>query len=177
MLFTPAEIPGVWIIDLDRKTDERGFFARTWCRAEFSERGLKSEVTQTSISFNSRRGTLRGMHYQVEPHGETKLIRCPRGAIYDVLVDLRPESSTFKKWIAVELTDENQRELYVSGGIAHGFQTLVKDTEVSYQMAEAYHPESARGIRWNDLQLKIPCSPISNPILSPRDQQLPFLSS
>src|SRR5436190_8178957 len=155
MLFTPAEIPGVWIIDLERKADERGFFARTWCREEFAARGLKTEVAQTSISFNALRGTLRGMHYQVAPHEETKLIRCSRGAIYDVLVDLRPKSSTFKKWIAVKLTEENQRELYVAGGIAHGFQTLADNTEVSYQMAEPYHPESARGIRWNDPQLNV----------------------
>jgi len=176
MQFKAAEIPGIWIIDLDRKEDDRGFFARTWCREEFAAHGLETNVVQTSISFNARRGTLRGMHYQIAPHEETKVIRCARGAIYDVLVDLRPKSSTFKKWIAVELTQENQRELYVPGGIAHGFQTLVDSTEVSYQMSEVYHPESARGIRWNDPQLNIPW-PIANPISSPRDQQLPFLSS
>jgi dTDP-4-dehydrorhamnose 3,5-epimerase len=130
----------------------------------------------SSISFNIRVGTLRGMHYQVAPHEEVKLIRCTRGAIYDVLVDLRPTSPTFKKWFSFELTQENARQLYVPGGIAHGFQTLKADTEVSYQISEVYHPESARGIHWQDKELDIKW-PIANPTMSARDRLFSPLSS
>jgi dTDP-4-dehydrorhamnose 3,5-epimerase len=133
-----------YVIELDRQEDERGFFARAWCQEEFAAHGIDLQVVQCNISFNRRKGTLRGMHYQVAPHAEKKVVRCTRGAIYDVILDLRPESPTFKQWFAAELTAENYRMLYIPVGFAHGLQTLADDTEVFYLMSESYHPESAR---------------------------------
>jgi len=174
MKFLPTKLPGVWILDLEKREDERGFFARSWCQREFEQRGLNPRLVQCNVSFNHKKGTLRGMHYQIAPHEEARLVRCTRGAIYDVAVDLRPASPTFKQWATVELTAENGRALYVPEGFAHGFQTLADDTEVFYQMSEFYHPESARGIRWNDTQLAI-LWPVANKNVSPRDQSLPAL--
>jgi dTDP-4-dehydrorhamnose 3,5-epimerase len=148
--FIATQLPGAYIVELDLLEDERGFFARSWCQTEFTAHGLNPNLVQCNISFNRKKGTLRGMHYQISPHAEAKLVRCPRGAIYDVIVDLRPQSLTFKQWIGVELTSENHRMLYIPEGMAHGFQTLEDNTEVFYQMSEFYHPESARGIRWDD---------------------------
>ncbi len=169
MIFTETPLTGAYLIDLERREDERGFFARSWCQEEFSRHGLETRLVQCNISFNMRRGTLRGMHYQAEPYPEAKLVRCTMGAIYDVIIDLRPASPTFKKWFGVELTAENRRALYVPVGFAHGFQTLVDNSEVFYQMSEFFHPECARGVRWND-----PCFgivwPVNPPILSRRDQ-------
>lgn len=150
MKFSPTALAGAYIIDIDPMQDERGFFARSWCREEFAKQGLNSDLVQCSISFNKKRGTLRGMHYQAAPHEETKVVRCVRGSIYDVIIDLRPASSTFRKWIAVELNADNRRMLYVPAGMAHGFQTLADDTEVFYQISTPYHPPSARGVRWDD---------------------------
>jgi dTDP-4-dehydrorhamnose 3,5-epimerase len=150
MLFTETKLKGAFIIELERLEDERGFFARTFCQEEFAAHGLCTQFVQCSISFNKKKGTLRGMHYQVAPHKEAKLVRCTMGAIYDVILDLRSESPTFKQWVAVELTAENRKMLYIPEGLAHGFQTLVDNTEVFYQMSEFYHPESARGVRWED---------------------------
>jgi dTDP-4-dehydrorhamnose 3,5-epimerase len=130
--------------------DERGFFARSWCEREFREHGLNSELVQCSISFNKERGTLRGVHYQAAPNPEAKLVRCTRGSLYDVALDLRPDSSTYLKWTAAELSAENHRALYIPEGCAHGFLTLEDQTEVLYQMSEFYYPEAARGVRWND---------------------------
>jgi dTDP-4-dehydrorhamnose 3,5-epimerase len=130
--------------------DERGFFARTFCRKEFETYGLSPDLVQCDISFNKKKGTLRGMHYQIKPHEEVKLVRCTMGAIYDVIIDIRSESPTFKQWFTVELTAENRKMLYVSEGFAHGFLTLQDNSEVFYQMSEVYAPECARGIRWND---------------------------
>lgn len=150
MIFTETKLRGAYLLDLDKHEDERGFFARAWCVDEFKKHGLNQHLVQCNISFNKRRGTLRGMHYQGEPYEEAKLVRCTRGALYDVIIDLRRDSPTFKEWFSVELTAQNHRALYVPEGLAHGFQTLVDNTEVFYQMSEFFHPECARGIRWDD---------------------------
>jgi dTDP-4-dehydrorhamnose 3,5-epimerase len=173
MKFLPTRLPGVCIVDLEKHGDDRGFFARSWCRREFEEHGLNPNLVQCSVSFNHKKGTLRGMHYQVTPHEEAKLVRCTRGSICDVAVDLRPTSPAFGKWTAEELTADNGRALYIPGGFAHGFQTLSDNTEVFYQMSEFYHPESARGVRWNDPAFGI-IWPIPNPIISERDKNLPL---
>lgn len=150
MIFTETQIKGVYIIDLDHHQDERGFFARSWCQREFEEHGLNPRLVQCNISFNKHRGTLRGMHYQMKPYQEAKLVRCTAGAIFDVVIDLRPKSATFQCWLSKELTAENHRALYIPEGLAHGFVTLADNTEVFYQMSEFFHPKAARGIRWND---------------------------
>src|SRR5579864_6361664 len=150
MIFQPTPLSGVFVIEPERHTDERGFFARTWCKKEFAAKGLCAEFVQCSSSFNYKRGTLRGMHFQAAPHAETKLVRCTRGAIYDVALDLRAGSSTYCRWFAIELTDERLRALYIPEGVAHGFQTLTDDSEVHYQIAPGFVPAAARGVRWND---------------------------
>jgi dTDP-4-dehydrorhamnose 3,5-epimerase len=173
LIFTEIEIPGVYAIDLETTEDERGFFARIWCEREFAERGLATAVSQSSVAFNRERGTLRGMHWQVAPHAETKLVRCTRGAIYDVVVDLRAGSDSFGDWIAVELTYENRRALYVPEGFAHGYQTLAPATEVHYQMSAAYAPEAARGFRWNDPRFGIEWPAARRLVISERDRRWP----
>jgi dTDP-4-dehydrorhamnose 3,5-epimerase len=150
MLFTETKLKGAYVVDLELREDERGFFARSWCADEFEKHGLNPRLAQCNISFNKKRGTLRGMHYQAEPFPEAKLVRCTLGAMYDVMIDLRQNSPTFKQWLAVELTAQNRRALYIPEGFAHGFQTLADNTEVFYQMSEFYHPECARGVRWDD---------------------------
>jgi dTDP-4-dehydrorhamnose 3,5-epimerase len=150
MIFTETQFKGAYIIDPERIEDERGFFARTWGRHEYEARGLNTNLAQCSISYNVRRGTLRGMHYQAAPHAETKLVRCTTGAIYDVIIDLRPGSPTLRQWLAVELSADNRRMLYIPEEFAHGFQTLADHSEVFYQMTEVYAPDYARGVRWND---------------------------
>jgi len=175
VIFTETRLRGAFIVEPERLADERGFFARTWCQREFEAHGLNPRLVQCNISFNRKKGTLRGMHYQVEPHAEAKLVRCTMGAIYDVIIDLRPESLTFRQWMAVELTAENRKMLYISEGLAHGFQTLEDKTEVFYQMSEFYHPECARGVRWNDPAFGIEW-PADERIISVRDQQYPEFS-
>jgi dTDP-4-dehydrorhamnose 3,5-epimerase len=145
-----VSLPGAYVIELEPIVDERGFFVRTWCTEEFRSQGLNPNLAQCSLSFNERRGTLRGMHYQAEPHAEAKLVRCCSGAIYDVILDLRRASPTYCKWIAVELTAANRKMIYVPEGVAHGFQTLPDGTEVFYQISESHRPECARGVRWDD---------------------------
>jgi dTDP-4-dehydrorhamnose 3,5-epimerase len=172
MHFTPAELPGVYLIEPERLEDERGFFARTWCQQEFTAHQLDAQLTQCNISFNVRRGTLRGLHFQMTPHAEAKVIRCTMGAIYDVAVDLRPDSPTFKRWLAVELTAQNRTMVYLPHGVAHGLQTLEDNSEVFYQMSEVYHPECARGVRWNDAAFGIRW-PLEPTIISLKDQQYP----
>ena len=172
MKFLHTDIAGAYLIEIEPMTDERGFFARSWCRREFEKRGLNPGVAQCNISFNKKRGTLRGMHYQVEPHEETKIVRCTGGAIYDVIVDLRLESSTFRKWIAVELSAENRHMLYIPPGVAHGFQTLVDDTEIFYQISEFYHPGSSRGVRWDDPAFEIAWPPADR-VISEKDRCYP----
>jgi dTDP-4-dehydrorhamnose 3,5-epimerase len=166
--FAATALAGAFIIDIERLPDERGFFARTFCRDEFAAHGLRTEFVQCNTSFNERRGTLRGMHFQREPHAEAKLVRCTRGAIHDVIVDLRPESATYCRWVAVELSADNERMLYVPEGVAHGFQTLADASEVFYQMAAMYRPESAAGVRWNDPAFAIRW-PLPDPVVSARD--------
>jgi dTDP-4-dehydrorhamnose 3,5-epimerase len=150
VIFEPAPIGGAFVIHVEPVEDERGFFARTFCEDEFRKHGLDPCVAQCSVSVNTRRGTLRGMHFQTAPHAEAKLVRCTRGAIYDVILDLREESPTFNDWWAVELSAGARRQLYIPEGVAHGFQTLEHDTEVSYQMSRPYVPGAAAGVRWDD---------------------------
>ena len=155
MYFTLTPLTGAYVIEAEILEDNRGFFARTWCQKEVAVHGLDSNLVQCSLSFNKKKGTLRGMHLQLPPFAETKLVRCTQGAIYDVIVDLRPNSPTYLRWTAVELTAQNHKALYIPQGFAHGFQTLEDNTEILYQMSEFYHPNSARGFRWNDPAFKI----------------------
>ena len=172
MRFIATRLQGVTIIEPEPLEDDRGFFARVWCRQEFEAQHLETRLAQCSISVNRLKGTLRGLHYQDEPYPETKVVRCTAGAIYDVAVDVRRPSATFKQWVAVELTATNRRMLYIPAGVAHGLLTLEDNTEVFYQISEFYHPECARGVRWNDPAFKIewPLKPV---VISPRDQQYP----
>ena len=150
MIFNQTELAGAYVIELEPRADERGFFARTWCQQELAHHGLNTNVVQANMSYNTHRGTLRGMHYQRAPYAETKLVRCTRGAIYDVIVDLRPDSATFKHWIGVELTADNRRALYVPEGFAHGFITLADDSDVMYQVTAFYTPGAEGGLRYDD---------------------------
>ncbi len=172
MLFHELKLPGVYEILIEPHLDERGFFARAWCQNEFASHRLNSQLAQCNISVTSRKGTVRGMHYQVSPHAEAKLVRCTRGEIYDVVLDLRPQSPKFKEWIAVRLTAGNHNMVYVPEGCAHGFQTLDDDVEVFYQMSEFYHPESARGVRWDDPAFQI-AWPEKVEVISERDRTYP----
>jgi dTDP-4-dehydrorhamnose 3,5-epimerase len=150
MIFRDTNLDGAYVVEPERHDDRRGFFARTWCTREFEQHGLISRMVQASVSFNRKKGTLRGLHYQVPPSQEAKLVRCTAGAIYDVIVDLRPKSATFLQHIGVSLSAENHHALYIPPGFAHGFQTLVDDSEVSYMMTDFYEPQYARGVRWDD---------------------------
>ena len=164
------------MIEPERLEDERGFFARSWCQNEFAERGLNPDLVQCNISFNCRKGTLRGMHFQRSPDGETKVVRCTMGSIYDVIVDLRQDSPTYLRWLGVELTAENRRMLYIPEDFAHGFVTLVDSTEVFYQMSNRYVPGSAAGFRWNDPAFGIEW-PDSPQVISDRDNSYPSFES
>lgn len=170
MKFIKTKLEGAYIIEIEKITDERGFLARSWCEKEFAKHGLNSKLLQCNISFNQKKGTLRGMHYQAKPYEETKLVRCTQGAIYDVIIDIRHDSPTFQQWLGIELTSENRQMLYIPEGFAHGFQTLVDNTEVFYQMSEFYSAESARGIRWDDPQIAIEWLITDNLIISEKDQ-------
>ncbi|MEP7308707.1 MAG: dTDP-4-dehydrorhamnose 3,5-epimerase [Acidobacteriota bacterium] len=175
MTFKETSLKGAYEIELEVHSDERGFFARSYCSREFAEHGLNPCVVQCNVSYNGSRGTLRGMHYQAAPSGEAKLIRCARGALLDVIVDLRPESPTFRRWVAVELKGnpgEPSRMVYVPEGFAHGFQTLEDDTEVFYQMSEFFAPAAARGFRWNDPAFAIEW-PEPVRVISERDRGYP----
>jgi dTDP-4-dehydrorhamnose 3,5-epimerase len=174
VIFRATALAGVWIVEPEPAGDERGFFARTWCRQEFEAHGLDPGLAQCSVSWNPARGTLRGLHYQAAPHAEAKLVRCTRGAVHDVALDVRRGSPTFGRWVAAELTADNRRMLYVPEGVAHGFQTLVDGSEVFYQISEFHHPESVRGVRWDDPRCAIEW-PVQPAILSPRDAALPAL--
>jgi dTDP-4-dehydrorhamnose 3,5-epimerase len=175
MRFGESKLPGVYVIELEPAADERGWFARTFSRDEFAAHGLSPEVVHANTSFNERAGTLRGMHYQADPHGECKLIRCTRGAIYDVVVDLRPDSPSHRAWLGVELTPDNRRMLYAPEGVAHGFQTLEDATEVSYLMSHPHHPSHARGVRWDDPALGIDWPAAEHRTISERDRSFPDL--
>ena len=175
MVFTETPLKGAFVIDVERHEDERGFFARTFCRSEFAGRGLDIRVAQCSVSFNKRKGTLRGMHFQAAPHGEAKLIRCTAGSIFDAIIDLRSASATYKKYFGIELSVRNGKMLYVPEGFAHGFQTLEDNTEVAYQMSQPYAPEAARGYRWNDPTFGIQWPPAERIIIE-RDRSYPDFS-
>lgn len=175
MRFHPTRLPGVWKIELAPVGDDRGHFVRTYCERVFTERGLNTRWVQCNSTLTNRRGTLRGLHFQAEPHPEVKLIRCISGAVFDVIVDVRPDSPTFGRWEAFELQAARPEQLYVPAGYAHGFQCLTDDAGLHYQMSEFYHPELARGVRWDDAQLAIRW-PLANPDMSPRDRDLPLLS-
>ncbi|MFO7904139.1 MAG: dTDP-4-dehydrorhamnose 3,5-epimerase [Pirellulaceae bacterium] len=172
MIFQQVQLAGAYVIDLERIQDQRGFFARAWCQREFEEHGLESRLVQCNLSQNHTAGTLRGMHYQVAPHKETKLVRCVKGRIFDVIVDLRPESSTRLQWFGVELSAANHRMLYVPERFAHGYQTLEPDTEVFYQVSEFYSPGSEQGLRWDDGAIGIDW-PLAPSIISEKDRNYP----
>lgn len=172
MLFTETNLRGAYLIDIEQRQDERGFFARAWCQQEFEDHGLVARVVQANISYNKRAGTLRGMHYQKAPYAETKLVRCVRGAIYDVIIDLRPDSPTYMQWLGVELTAENYRMLYVPEGFAHGFQTLADNTEVTYQVSQFYTPGAEGGLRYDDPAFKIEW-PVAVRVISEKDRNWP----
>lgn len=173
MRFTELDIKGAYLLDLEPHKDDRGFFARTFCVSEFEQRGLISTVAQCSTSFNAHRGTLRGLHYQVAPHEEAKVVRCTTGAIFDVIVDLRAKSPTYGSWRGTELSATNRRLVYIPPGVAHGFQTTEDNTEVFYQISTEYAAHAARGIRWDDQRLAIEWPLRDQRIMSPKDASFP----
>ncbi len=173
MKFTPTDVAGAFIVDIEARTDERGFFARAFCAKEFEAHGLYSEFLQANMSFNHEAGTLRGMHWQDEPHGEVKVVRCTRGVIYDVAVDLRPSSPTYLKWAAVELSAENARAFYIPQGCGHGYLTLTPGAEVHYLVSTYYAPTHDRGALWNDPAFSIEWPQKENLIISDKDQKHP----
>lgn len=173
MIFSETKLKGIYFIEPRRFEDERGFFAPSFLAREFAARGMASEFVENNISYSQSRGTLRGMHYQAAPYGQDKLIRCTRGAIFDVAVDLRPDSPTFKQWFGVELTAENRSMVYVPGDCGHGFQTLVDDTEIFYMVSRPYVPESRRGFRWDDPSFSIDWPDVGARVLIERDQSYP----
>lgn len=176
MRFQEARVRGVFEIEIEPHSDERGFFARTWCHQEFEEHGLNGRAAQCSISFNPQKGTLRGLHYQAEPHAEAKLVRCTRGSIFDVAVDLRPASPTFREWTAVVLNAENRNMLYIPEGCGHGFLTLEDNSEVFYTISEDYYPNLSRGVRWDDPAFAIEW-PDKPACISDRDNNYPDLGN
>jgi dTDP-4-dehydrorhamnose 3,5-epimerase len=176
MKFVETELKGAFIIEPDRLEDERGFFARVFCEEEFAAHGLETHFVQCSISFNHRKGTLRGMHYQAPPHEETKIVRCSGGLIYDVIVDLREDSGTYRKWVGIELSATNHRMVYVPAGFAHGFQTLEDNCEVHYQISVEYNPASSRGLHYADHELAI-AWPLPVKVISERDRSFPSTRS
>jgi dTDP-4-dehydrorhamnose 3,5-epimerase len=172
VIFKPTELPGAFVIEPERHEDVRGYFARTFCKADFAARGLDTRIVQCSVSLNHKKGTLRGMHYQVSPFEEVKLVRCNRGAIYDVIIDLRRDSPAFKKYFAIQLDERNGKMVYIPAGLAHGFQTLEDNTEVFYQMSQIYSAEHARGVRWDDRAFGVRWPDDMRTILE-RDQKYP----
>jgi dTDP-4-dehydrorhamnose 3,5-epimerase len=173
MIFIETKLQGAYVIEPERFEDERGFFAHSWSEREFAAQGLSPRLAECNISYNKKQGTLRGMHYQQAPHGQVKLVRCTRGAIYDVVIDLRPDSPTFKRWIGVELTERNRLMLYAPGEFAHGFQTLEDETEVFYQVSSPYVPGSGRGVRWDDPAFGIEWPHADERIVIARDREYP----
>ena len=176
MTFKETKLQGSFIIESEISIDERGAFSRTFCRRDFENHGLNGNISQCSISLNKKKNTLRGMHYQKYPHAEVKLVRCSRGLIYDVIVDLRCDSSTFKQWVSTEMSAENRKMVYVPEGFAHGFQTLTDNAEVVYQMSQFYSPSHADGFRWNDPSFRIEW-PSKNLVISLKDQNYPDFKS
>jgi dTDP-4-dehydrorhamnose 3,5-epimerase len=168
MIFTSTQLEGALLVDIEPREDERGFFARTWCREELAAQGLDTEIAQESLSYNRLRGTIRGLHFQHPPHEENKIVRCLRGAIFDVIIDLKPNSSSFLQWQGFELTAENRRALYIPKGFAHGFQTLVDHCEIAYQISAFYAPQAAAGYRYDDIAFRI-AWPLPVSMISDRD--------
>jgi dTDP-4-dehydrorhamnose 3,5-epimerase len=173
MQFFQTELPGVYVIEPELRVDDRGFFARVNCREEFAAQGLVTDWVQSNLSFNPRAGTLRGLHWQAAPHEEVQLVRCTMGAAFDVILDLRPSSPTFRKWLGVEITAANHRSVYIPQGCAHGYQSVVDGTEVFYQVSAFYNPEAGRGVRWDDPMFGIAWPPCTSRTISPRDLALP----
>ena len=173
MRFVPTKLEGAYVVEPERYEDERGFFARTWSADDFARQGLVAELSQCSISRNNMAGTLRGMHFQTAPHEEAKLVRCTAGAIFDVIVDLRPGSPTQAQWVGVELAAETGRALYIPKGFAHGFQTLVDGAEVFYMISDPYVPEAASGVRWDDAAFGIDWPPADARVINTRDRSWP----
>ena len=175
MIYTPSRIPGAWVIDVTKITDARGFFAMTWLPDELRERGMNPSLAQCNLAHNTKRGTLRGMHFQKAPHAQAKIVRCTRGALLDVIVDLRQESATFRQWDAVELTADNRRMLYMPEGIAHGYLTLVDETEAYYHASSPWVKDAEWGVRWDDplVAIKWPFAPV---LVSEKDASWPLLS-
>ena len=173
MIFKETSLSGAFVIDIEKNVDERGFFARTWCRNEFSEHNLNTDLAQFSISFNKKKGTLRGLHFQINPYEEIKIVRCTSGSIYDVIVDLRKDSATYLQSFGIELTAQNRTMLYIPEKFAHGFITLEDNTEVFYMISEFYAPESSKGIRWDDPRLAINW-PVTPKVMSAKDRNLPL---
>jgi dTDP-4-dehydrorhamnose 3,5-epimerase len=176
MIFTEVPLRGAYIIDMTRMADERGFFARSFCAEEFAKRGMAAQLSQCSVSFNARKGTLRGLHFQAAPHDEEKLVRCTAGAVFDVIADLRPESPTHRQWFGADLTAANHLSLYIPKGFAHGFISLADDTEVLYMISVPYAPGFAKGLRWNDPALGIRW-PLKPTVISARDAEHPLLDA
>ena len=176
VIFTEAPLSGAYIVDMERHVDERGFFARAYCAEDFAARGLGPALRQCSVSYNARKGTLRGMHYQAAPHEEHKLVRCCAGAIFDVIVDLRAASPTYRRWFGLELSAGNHRSLFIPPGFAHGFVSLTDDTEVYYMISVAHAPEFSRGIRWNDPAVAIDW-PVAPTVITARDASYPLLDA
>jgi dTDP-4-dehydrorhamnose 3,5-epimerase len=172
LIFTPTRLPDVYLVDIEPHPDERGFFARTWCEDEMRAHGLDPSLVQCNLSYNAKQGTLRGLHYQISPHEEAKTVRCTAGAIYDVVVDLRPSSPAYRSWEGVDLTAENRRMLYIPRGVAHGFITLTDASEVHYQMSTRFVAEAARGVRWDDPAFAIEW-PLQPRVMSERDRTFP----
>jgi dTDP-4-dehydrorhamnose 3,5-epimerase len=173
MIFSPTRIREAMVVEIEPRADERGLFARGFCRKEFEAHGLNPDVAQANIGLSRRRGTLRGLHYQIPPNAETKLVRCTAGAVFDVIVDLRPESASYKQWVGVELTAANRRMLYVPAGCAHGYLALADDTEVFYLVSEFYSPGAERGLRWNDPAFRIEWPITEDLRISDKDRSWP----
>jgi dTDP-4-dehydrorhamnose 3,5-epimerase len=176
MIFTETPLPGVFLVDLAPMADERGFFARAYCREEFAEKGLGFDLSQCSVSYNARRGTLRGLHHQRHPHEEHKLVRCTAGAIFDVIVDIRPHSGHYRRWFGAELSAQNRRSLFIPPGFAHGFITLSDDAEVYYMISTPHAPDHAEGFRWSDPAFGIEW-PLAPSLMSARDAEYPLLDA
>lgn len=172
MIFTETKLPGAYLLQLQKREDERGFFARSWCQQEFADHDLATCMVQGNVSYNKQAGTLRGLHYQAAPYGEVKLVRCTRGALYDVIVDLRAASPTYQQWLGVALTADNYQMLYVPAGFAHGFITLVPDTEATYQVSQVYTPGAERGLRYDDPTFAI-AWPTPVQVISEKDKSWP----
>jgi dTDP-4-dehydrorhamnose 3,5-epimerase len=173
MIFTETKLKGAYVIELEKIGDDRGFFSRVWCQKEFEAQGLVARIAQANTSFNKIKGTLRGLHYQRPPYEEVKIMRCVRGAIYDVIVDLRPSSPTYMQWVGVELTQDNYKMLYVPENFAHGYQTLTDDAEVFYPTSQFYTPQAEAGVRWNDPAFAIEWPQPDPPVISEKDKSWP----